>query len=464
MGKLLQWRLAVGLSFYFAFVFCALPVMGESSFFNVISREGRSPFLIVAYTGVLVAAFIPFFSKYLKTMGSQKRAMLFACSLQSLGIGVLFCGEGLLSSSGQFVLCFLVGAGDSIAVMLWGVALLREDDEQRERLLVAVLLGAGFIVLLAVSLLQGVLRYALICFPLISFVCWHGRAVSQCGQFAAQANSDTGAHRAADWKTLREMLGKEYLKVTLVFSLVSFIWQQLASSMSNTLAEQEYLFGLGFMLAAAVLWLFTQFSSGIQLELAIRWVFPLMALGLLCTSFPRSLALSVACLILASTHAALEMTMRLQIIGMAKMSQRDEVRAIGLGFFAISLGAVLGEMLFLLFARLEVAAGTYFAVAFAYTILVVVASLFQKKDAGLAVASPSPTADVAERGERMRRRYGLSNREHEVLLFLLEGRSHPYIRDTLFISKSTVDTHVRHIYRKVGVKSKQELIDLSKSE
>ena len=46
--------------------------------------------------------------------------------------------------------------------------------------------------------------------------------------------------------------------------------------------------------------------------------------------------------------------------------------------------------------------------------------------------------------------------------YLLEGRSHPYIRDELFISKSTVDTHVRHIYSKTGVKSKQELIDLSK--
>ena len=70
--------------------------------------------------------------------------------------------------------------------------------------------------------------------------------------------------------------------------------------------------------------------------------------------------------------------------------------------------------------------------------------------------------DVSSRCMRMAERFGLSARETEVLGYLLEGRSHPYIRDELFISKSTVDTHVRHIYAKVGVNSKQELIDASK--
>lgn len=58
-------------------------------------------------------------------------------------------------------------------------------------------------------------------------------------------------------------------------------------------------------------------------------------------------------------------------------------------------------------------------------------------------------------------RFGLTPREAEILGYLLEGRSAPYIREELVISKSTVDTHVRHIYAKVGVASKQDLISLS---
>lgn len=57
-------------------------------------------------------------------------------------------------------------------------------------------------------------------------------------------------------------------------------------------------------------------------------------------------------------------------------------------------------------------------------------------------------------------RFGLSARETEIFLLLAQGRSRPYIRDSLYLSKNTVATHIRHIYEKLGVHSQQELIDL----
>lgn len=44
---------------------------------------------------------------------------------------------------------------------------------------------------------------------------------------------------------------------------------------------------------------------------------------------------------------------------------------------------------------------------------------------------------------------------------LAQGRSRPYIRDALILSKNTVATHIRHIYEKMGIHSQQELIDLA---
>jgi len=58
------------------------------------------------------------------------------------------------------------------------------------------------------------------------------------------------------------------------------------------------------------------------------------------------------------------------------------------------------------------------------------------------------------------RTYKLSPREADVLDLLRKGRTVPYIRDALYISKSTIETHIKHIYTKMGVHSKQELIDL----
>lgn len=61
-------------------------------------------------------------------------------------------------------------------------------------------------------------------------------------------------------------------------------------------------------------------------------------------------------------------------------------------------------------------------------------------------------------------RFGLSARETEVMVYLANGRTVPYIQGKLTISQSTVKTHVRNIYRKTGVKGKQELLDAIEKE
>lgn len=53
--------------------------------------------------------------------------------------------------------------------------------------------------------------------------------------------------------------------------------------------------------------------------------------------------------------------------------------------------------------------------------------------------------------------YRLSAREREVAAFLLENRSVGYICASLGLSQSTVKTHIRHIYGKLDIHSKDEL-------
>ena len=67
-------------------------------------------------------------------------------------------------------------------------------------------------------------------------------------------------------------------------------------------------------------------------------------------------------------------------------------------------------------------------------------------------------SDEALRG--LAERHGLSKREVEVLRMLGQGRSIPYISDALFLAKSTVETHKKHLYAKLDVHTRQELIDL----
>ncbi len=80
------------------------------------------------------------------------------------------------------------------------------------------------------------------------------------------------------------------------------------------------------------------------------------------------------------------------------------------------------------------------------------------------VEGPAGMLGEAQLGEVCRvisLRYGLTDRECEVLGYLVCGRSQPYIREALVLSKSTVSTHVKHIYAKMDIHSKQELISLA---
>lgn len=56
--------------------------------------------------------------------------------------------------------------------------------------------------------------------------------------------------------------------------------------------------------------------------------------------------------------------------------------------------------------------------------------------------------------------YGLTPREREVLAFVARGYSATYVADTLVVSGNTVRTHMKNIYRKLGISSREEAIEL----
>lgn len=55
----------------------------------------------------------------------------------------------------------------------------------------------------------------------------------------------------------------------------------------------------------------------------------------------------------------------------------------------------------------------------------------------------------------------LTERERDVLALMMEGRTNPDIAEKLFISQSTVKTHVSHILSKLGVSTRTEAVSLA---
>jgi DNA-binding NarL/FixJ family response regulator len=79
---------------------------------------------------------------------------------------------------------------------------------------------------------------------------------------------------------------------------------------------------------------------------------------------------------------------------------------------------------------------------------------------GEAAQSAGSLESHLNRCAEVARAYGLTHREEEVLAMLASGSSVPDVERALVITKSTAKGHVRNIYAKLGVHSREDLAAL----
>ena len=72
----------------------------------------------------------------------------------------------------------------------------------------------------------------------------------------------------------------------------------------------------------------------------------------------------------------------------------------------------------------------------------------------------APIDPVSVPCDTIARTYRLTAREREVLGLIAHGRNMPFMEQELVISRNTLKMHIRHIYTKLDVHSKQEIIDM----
>ena len=71
---------------------------------------------------------------------------------------------------------------------------------------------------------------------------------------------------------------------------------------------------------------------------------------------------------------------------------------------------------------------------------------------------PTVHKDLEERLNEIAERYSLTRREKEVTGLIYQGKSNKEIAEMLFLSESTVKTHIYNIFRKLEVKNRIEVI------
>ena len=134
------------------------------------------------------------------------------------------------------------------------------------------------------------------------------------------------------------------------------------------------------------------------------------------------------------------------------------------GFFALFAGEAIGILfgnatqyapMLTAFGPGELVAIGGIAMLFAYLYLFTNNSFAQYSEA------VTPQDGKERAAYAMAREYRLSPRETEVIELALRGWTNERISQELYVSKSTVDTHLRRIYGKLGIHTRQELYDLA---
>lgn len=86
--------------------------------------------------------------------------------------------------------------------------------------------------------------------------------------------------------------------------------------------------------------------------------------------------------------------------------------------------------------------------------------IFANEKAPASRASMDEGRTLETRCNELAGEFKLTPREVEVMMYLYRGRTKAYIAETLFLTENTVRGHAKHLYAKLDVHSRRELLDL----
>ena len=184
-------------------------------------------------------------------------------------------------------------------------------------------------------------------------------------------------------------------------------------------------------------------------------------MALVLIPFSDGTARAVASAIASSCWPMFYYLLWMFLLDLGSESRRGPAATFTVGWFILNAELVIAAPVAWLLAQ-QVGRGalsmTALVLVLVYTLLVASLLVRRKEVAPSVAPDEAVRSGIEEICAEVSTRYGLTPREGDVLQLLARGRSVPFIADELHISQSTTKGHVRHIYEKVGVASKQELL------
>lgn len=260
---------------------------------------------------------------------------------------------------------------------------------------------------------------------------------------------------------------------TVVYTCISFAWGQMDYVSMLGWGDTHLLaYVIGAALAIVVATLSIVYSRRLDIFGLYRWLIPVILFGLLFLSIDSFWSRSVSLTLITMGQYGFDIVIWIYFSRIVRKGICSGSFAIGINRGFVQVGVFLGSLLALSISRV-LASGEVslpmVVLAISAVMTTVILMILNRKDQLERMTIIEPTSSIFPDSsflhydticDRLAVENSLTAREREVLGYLVRGRSLPYIREVLFLSKNTVDTHAKNLYRKLEIHSRQELIDL----
>ncbi len=239
--------------------------------------------------------------------------------------------------------------------------------------------------------------------------------------------------------------------------------------------HDPFIVSLSTFAVAALFLVYSAFLPHTSLKLGplYRGAAPLFAIGIAALTVFNEPDSGIAYFSASAGSMFIDMITWVLLIEIARSSRLSALVIFAVGRCAIHAGMAAGEILALAFSDMMVA----FCVSSIVILVVVAGFMFSDRDNTL-VFEPVEEGEIAplpqtsetnttpsaptmdERIAGVAEKFGLTTRETEVFTLWATGHGAKSIEEKLVLSSATVRTHIRHIYEKLDVHSRAELIEL----
>lgn len=395
-----------------------------------------------------------------------------------------------LSGSGGLGFCLfaagavLAGFSSAFLWTAWGdrYACMSQEDVERWAPVCCVLAAVLSLLTTLLPNWAGIAFVALL--PILSGVClgrFGAEFSSRPGEVRAEEPSPIdGDGRLASFRRAFSSMGRAgfgifaaCVFVSVLGALFSSGFESRGDDLIGFLASTLFLLAVGAVVTGG--------PRRVSLSFMFRWMCPMIVLGFMAVVvFHSPFGAYAANVVSIVSRFLFCLLAQMYFAQYVSTGSATSVRAFGLGWLFVHAGDLVGVLLSLSLGNymlggysssdvVAAVAAVVVSVTFMYVLDDERSFRFGSWGAFMEAGPKASKVDdgsverkegFSDRIEELAGEYRLTSRETEVFDLLARGRSGPYIRDALFISKETVATHRKHIYAKLGVHSQQELIDL----